>query len=182
MAYGGAAREFVYPPSGANSENVMIGGVIIGRNYPAKVLLRTIGPSLPVEGNLQDPTLELVDSNGSKISNDNWRETKEAEIIATTVPPRTTVSQRLSRRSCPALTPRLCAGRMTPSGVALVRRLQLAVAPVGARSAHAAAEVSSSAALLCTGMRAWGDREAPCRRRKVADCASYFARFSGGSY
>jgi hypothetical protein len=68
-------------------DNVMIGGFIIGGDYPAKVLLRAIGPSLPVEGNLQDPTLELVDGQGNTISNDNWRATQEAEIIATTVPP-----------------------------------------------------------------------------------------------
>lgn len=40
----------------------MIGGFMIAGDYPAKVLLRAIGPSLPVEGNLQHPTLELVDS------------------------------------------------------------------------------------------------------------------------
>ena len=31
--------------------------------------------------------LELHDSNGASITNDNWRATQESEIIATTVPP-----------------------------------------------------------------------------------------------
>lgn len=70
-----------------SGDNVMIGGFIIGGTYPTRVIIRAIGPSLPFPGVLQDPTLELVDSNGSRISNDNWRATQEAEIIATTVPP-----------------------------------------------------------------------------------------------
>ena len=39
-------------------------------------------------GALSDPTLELHDSNGAIIaSNDNWRDTQEDDIIASTVPP-----------------------------------------------------------------------------------------------
>ena len=71
-------------------DNVMIGGFIIGGNEPARVLIRGIGPSLSdfgVQGALADPTLELHDANGSTISNDDWRETQESEIIATTIPP-----------------------------------------------------------------------------------------------
>lgn len=71
-------------------ENVMIGGVIIGGDQPAKVLVRAIGPSLGnagVEGALQDPTLELYTANGAVIMNDDWRATQEGDILATTVPP-----------------------------------------------------------------------------------------------
>ena len=39
-------------------------------------------------GALQDPTLELHDSNGALIaSNDNWRDTQEAEILTTGLQP-----------------------------------------------------------------------------------------------
>lgn len=68
----------------------MIGGFIIGGTEPAKVLVRVTGPTLKkygIDTDLEDPTLELHDSNGGVISNDNWRETQEAEIIATTIPP-----------------------------------------------------------------------------------------------
>jgi hypothetical protein len=70
-------------------DNVMIGGIIVGGDQPAKVLIRAIGPSLSngFSGALQDPTLTLVNANGTKITNDNWRDTQEAEIIASTVPP-----------------------------------------------------------------------------------------------
>ena len=66
----------------------MIGGFIVTGNSSNKVIVRAIGPSLPVTGPLADPMLELHNSNGDLIaSNDNWRSDQEAEIIATTVPP-----------------------------------------------------------------------------------------------
>jgi plastocyanin len=69
-------------------DNVMIGGVIVLGTGSQKVIVRAIGPSLPVTGPLADPVLELHDSNGLLLAmNDNWRDTQEAEIIATTVPP-----------------------------------------------------------------------------------------------
>jgi hypothetical protein len=74
-------------------DNVMIGGIIALGTGAQKVIVRAIGPSLanaipPVTGALADPTLELHDSNGALLaSNDNWRSTQEAEIIASGVPP-----------------------------------------------------------------------------------------------
>lgn len=69
-------------------DNVLIGGFIITGTHPKKVIVRAIGPSLPVAGALVDPTLELRDSSGTLIrGNDNWRTDQEAEIIATTIPP-----------------------------------------------------------------------------------------------
>jgi uncharacterized delta-60 repeat protein len=69
-------------------ENVLIGGFIITGTQPKKVIIRAIGPSLPVAGALADPVLELRNSSGGLIaSNDNWRSDQEAEIIATTIPP-----------------------------------------------------------------------------------------------
>jgi len=69
-------------------ENVLIAGTIIVGNAPQKVLVRAIGPTLPFAGTLSDPTLELRDGNGALIgANDNWRNTQEAEIMATAIPP-----------------------------------------------------------------------------------------------
>ena len=71
-------------------DNVLIGGFIVAGTQPAKVLVRAIGPSLSafgLQGALQDTTLELHDSNGGVISNDDWRATDEAAIAATTIPP-----------------------------------------------------------------------------------------------
>ncbi len=59
-------------------DDVMIGGMIVVGTGPQKVIVRAIGPSLGsagVAGALQDPTLELHDSDGALIaSNDNWRD------------------------------------------------------------------------------------------------------------
>jgi CSLREA domain-containing protein len=70
-------------------DNVMIGGFITGGD--AQIVIRAIGPSLGnfgVSGALQDPTLDLVNSNGDVIrSNDNWRESQQSEIAATGLQP-----------------------------------------------------------------------------------------------
>ena len=69
-------------------DNVLIAGTIVVGQASQKVIVRAIGPSLPVPGRLADPTLELRNADGSLVrSNDNWRSDQEAEIIATTLPP-----------------------------------------------------------------------------------------------
>ena len=56
-----------------------------------RLILRAIGPSLSsngVSGSLADPTLTLYNSAGGVLaSNDNWRDTQQADIEATGVPP-----------------------------------------------------------------------------------------------
>lgn len=66
----------------------MIGGFIITGSKPKKVIVRALGPSLPLAGALANPVLELRDSSGALVAiNDNWRSDQEAEIIATKIPP-----------------------------------------------------------------------------------------------
>jgi hypothetical protein len=68
--------------------NVLIAGtIVIGQNQQ-RVLVRALGPSLPLKGNMANPTLELRDSNGALLmGNDDWRSTQEADITATGIPP-----------------------------------------------------------------------------------------------
>ena len=72
-------------------ENVGIGGFIITGSAPKHVLLRAIGPSLTgfgVPNVLADPMMELHGPSGFiTMTNDNWRQTQEAEIVATGIPP-----------------------------------------------------------------------------------------------
>jgi hypothetical protein len=76
-------------------DNVMIGGLIVGGGSggAARVIVRAIGPSVPVAGALADPTLELRDASGTLVaSNDNWKmhsdgSSQQAEIEATGLPP-----------------------------------------------------------------------------------------------
>lgn len=72
-------------------DNVGIGGLIITGNAPKPVLFRAIGRSLlnwGIPNPLVDPVLELHGPGTfATITNDNWRDTQEAEIIATGIPP-----------------------------------------------------------------------------------------------
>jgi hypothetical protein len=71
-------------------DRVGIGGFIVKGTGFKRVIARGIGPSLAasgVPGTLQDPFLELHDSRGGVITNDNWRSTQEAEIQATGLAP-----------------------------------------------------------------------------------------------
>jgi hypothetical protein len=71
-------------------DNVLIGGLIITGNDPKEVILRAIGPSLGgagVEGFLANPTLELHYPDGTVVTNNDWRDTQEGEVIATGIPP-----------------------------------------------------------------------------------------------
>jgi plastocyanin len=69
--------------------NVMIGGFILGNGSgTTNVVIRALGPSLPVAGTMADPTLELHDANGDIVmSNDNWKDTQQCELEATGIPP-----------------------------------------------------------------------------------------------
>jgi hypothetical protein len=69
-------------------DDVMIGGFIIQGAQDQKVIVRALGPSLPVGDKLPDPQLELYDAFGTLVqSNDDWRAEHAAEIIATGVAP-----------------------------------------------------------------------------------------------
>jgi sugar lactone lactonase YvrE len=74
-----------------SGDNVMIGGIIVKGTAPATVLFRAIGPTLAaasVPNSLQDPILELHNSNGDLMnSNDNWAESAEIEIEKTGLAP-----------------------------------------------------------------------------------------------
>ena len=71
------------------SDNVLIAGMIVSGETPQKVILRAIGPSLPIAGKLEDPTLELRDGNGTVLeANDNWIDSPNKQaIIDSTIPP-----------------------------------------------------------------------------------------------
>jgi hypothetical protein len=68
-------------------DNTLIGGFIITGSQPKQVILRAIGPSLPLADTLADPVLELHSTADIIATNDNWRSDQEAEIIATGIPP-----------------------------------------------------------------------------------------------
>jgi hypothetical protein len=102
-------------------DNVMIGGVIIAGQGVQRVLIRAIGPSIPVNGNLADPTLELHDGNGGLLdSNNNWRTDHEAEIMATGIAPTNDLESAIIANLLPANYTAVVRGVNNTTGVALV--------------------------------------------------------------
>jgi len=104
--------------------DVMIGGTIIAGDTPARVLFRAIGPSLAnfgVSNALGDPVLELYDGNGVLIAaNNNWRDTQQAEIIATGLPPSNNLESAILRDLAPGPYTAIVRGTNNTTGVALV--------------------------------------------------------------
>ena len=109
-------------------DNVLIGGFIITGNAPKKVLIRGIGPSLPVAGTLQDTTLDLYDSSGQLGSNDNWRDSQEQEIIATTIPPTDSLESAIVAVLEPGAYTAILSGKNSSTGVGLVEVYDLGTA------------------------------------------------------
>lgn len=111
-------------------ENVLIGGFIITGTQSKKVMIRAIGPSLPVAGNLADPILELHDSTGAIIaSNDNWKDSSNAQaIIETTIPPSSEKESAIVMSLTPGAYTAVVRGVNNTTGVALVEVYDLAAA------------------------------------------------------
>ena len=63
-------------------DNILIVGFIIQGNAQKKLVVRGMGPSLPVPGALSDPTLELHDSGALIAANDNWIDNPNAAEIS----------------------------------------------------------------------------------------------------
>ena len=102
----------------------MIGGLIVTGQDAVNVIVRAIGPSLAnfgITNALQDPFLELHDANGALItSNDNWRSTQEAEIIATGLAPSNDLESAIVRTLTPGNYTAIVRGVNNGTGVALV--------------------------------------------------------------
>jgi hypothetical protein len=70
-------------------ENVIIGGFIINGADSKNVIIRGIGPSLSAffSGALANPTLELFQGTTLLTSNNDWKDTQQAQIEATGLQP-----------------------------------------------------------------------------------------------
>jgi outer membrane protein assembly factor BamB len=106
------------------AENVMIAGFILGNeDLPALVVIRAIGPSLAKFGSgwLPDPVLELHDANGGLIrSNDNWRDTQEAEIKAAGLAPENNAESAIIATLPPSPYTAIVAGKNGSTGIGVV--------------------------------------------------------------
>lgn len=108
----------------STDSNVMIGGFILGptKAGSAKVVIRAIGPSLPINGALQNPTLELRDPNGVKIAaNDDWQQDSGAgEISGHNLAPKNPAESALLRVLSPGGYTAIVSGANGGLGIGLV--------------------------------------------------------------
>ena len=109
-------------------DNVMIGGLIVLGQNPLRVIVRAIGPSLPLPGALANPTLELRDGDGALVaSNDDWRSDpiEESEINATGIPPTNDLESAIVENLTPGPYTAIVRGANNTTGVAVVEAYSL---------------------------------------------------------
>jgi hypothetical protein len=149
---------FLAVPSGAvnistrlfvgTSDNVLIGGFIVTGNASKVVIIRAIGPSTGVPGALQDPVLELHDSKGGVVINDNWRATQEQIIKDTTIPPLDDRESAIVIGLDPGNYTAIVSGKNGATGIALVEVYDLGTASLDSTSKAQLAQISSRGNVL----------------------------------
>ncbi len=103
------------------SDNVMIAGFILAGSGQKNVIIRALGPSLPVPGALADPVLELHDASGALIAtNDNWRTSQQNEIIATGLSPGNDKESAILATLNPGVYTAIVRGFSNATGVGLI--------------------------------------------------------------
>jgi hypothetical protein len=112
-----ATRGFVQ-----TGDNVLIAGTIVVGQTSQKVIIRAIGPSLPIAGVLADPFLELHDSNGALLeANDNWVDSPNKQaIIDSTIPPTNNLESAIVRTLPPAAYTAIVRGVGGTTGIAVI--------------------------------------------------------------
>ena len=107
-------------------ERVLIGGFVIRGAGQKRLLLRAMGPSLPLSPALSDPSIELRDSRGILIaSNDNWRTSQAAAITATGLAPRNDKEAALLATLNPGNYTAIVRGVNNTTGIGLVEAYDL---------------------------------------------------------
>ena len=110
-------------------DNVMVAGMIIDSGGEAIVVVRAIGPSLAAAGvaaPLQDPILDLRNSNGDLIStNDNWKDGQAVAARATLLAPSDEREAVITASVTPGSYTAIVRGRDDTVGEALVEVYRL---------------------------------------------------------
>ena len=99
----------------------MIGGFIVLGTAAERLIVRALGPSVPVAGTIPNPLLELHDQNGALIrANDDWRSDQLTEIQGTGVPPANDRESAIVTSLTPAAYTAIVRDAGGATGVALV--------------------------------------------------------------
>jgi CSLREA domain-containing protein len=107
-------------------DNVLIGGFIVTGTQSKKVIIRAIGPSLPLGGVLADPTLELYQGATLLESNDNWMDSPNKQaIIDSTIPPNNPLESAIVRSVPPGNYTAIERGVNNGTGIGVVEAYDL---------------------------------------------------------
>lgn len=115
-------------------DNALIGGIIVTGNDPKRVIVRGIGPSLrvndtPVPGRLENPTLELRNSNGVVLMfNDDWKDSQRSAIQNSGLAPTDDRESAILRTLDPGAYTAILRGKDNSTGIAVVEAYDLEVA------------------------------------------------------
>jgi hypothetical protein len=103
-------------------DNVLFAGDIVVGQVAQNVIIRALGPSIPVPGAMADPTLELHDANGALMeANDNWVDSPNKQaIIDSTIPPSNDMESAIVRTLSPASYTAIVRGANDSTGIAVV--------------------------------------------------------------
>jgi hypothetical protein len=111
-------------------DDVLIGGIMIGRGeMPTRVVARAIGPSLSnagVANPLEDPTLELRDSDGILLAaNDDWKDSQQTALESIGLSPQNNAESAIVTRLGPGAYTAIVRGKSGSTGVGLVELYRL---------------------------------------------------------
>ena len=103
-------------------DNVIIGGFIVLGSDSQKVIVRALGPSTGVPGAIANPTLELLDVNGTILeANDDWQQSANKQaIIDSGIPPTNDAESAIVRTLTPGNYTAIVRGANNSTGVAVV--------------------------------------------------------------
>lgn len=129
----------------AGGDNVLIGGFIVTGNAPKRLIVRALGPSLPVPGALQDPVLEIHGSDGSLlVTNDSWKSDNAQGVMDSGVAPTDDREAAIVGAFEPNVNyTAILRGKNGSSGVALLELYDLGTAAFDGSSAAKLANIST---------------------------------------
>lgn len=103
-------------------DNALIGGFIVTGAGSKRIVVRAIGPSVPLTGTLGNPTLELYNGAGQVIAaNDNWQEApNKQEIIDSSLAPTNPMESAILTTVTPGNHTAIVRGAGGETGIGLV--------------------------------------------------------------
>ncbi|HEY2713530.1 MAG TPA: beta-galactosidase [Chthoniobacterales bacterium] len=111
-----------------SDDDVLVGGLVVSGTATKRLILRALAPSLAIDGTtalLADPILELHKPDGSVVTNDNWRDTQEEEIIETQLAPANNLESAIVATLDPGAYTAIVRGKNGGTGVALIEAYDL---------------------------------------------------------